>query len=73
MIKHKPIHVAPPRFQHMLLYMQKYHYTIQHKPSKDMILANCLSQFLSAKESLPILIHQNIQHVQLSTHELDAV
>ena len=51
----------------------KYHYTIQYKPSKDMILADCLSQFPSAKESIPITMHQNIHHIQLSTHELDAV
>ena len=57
----------------MLLWIQKYHYTIQDKPGKDMILANCLSQLPSTKESLPIPIHQNIQHVQLSTHELEAV
>ena len=40
MIKHKPIHAAPPRLQCMLLHMQKYHYIIQYKPSKDMILAD---------------------------------
>ena len=28
MIQHKPIHVAPPRLQQMLLHMQKYDYTI---------------------------------------------
>ena len=54
MIQHKLIHTGPRRFQ----CMQKYHYTIQYKPSKDMILANHLSQFSSAKESLPIPILQ---------------
>ena len=73
MIQHKPIHATPPRLQCLLLCMQKYHYTIQYKPNKDMILANCLSWFPSAKESLLIHIHQNIQHVQLSTHEHDGV
>ena len=73
MIQHKPIHAIPPRLQCMLLHIQKYCYTIQYKPSKDMILAEHLSQFPSAKESLPIPIHKNIQHIQLFTHELDAV
>ena len=73
MIQHMLVMLHPPRLQHMLLCMQKYHYTIHYKPSKDMILANHLSQSLSAKESLPIPIHQNIQHVLLSTHELDTV
>ena len=45
MIQHKPIHAASPRFQYMILCMQKYQYTIQYKSSKDMILANHLSQF----------------------------
>ena len=49
----------------MLLHMHKYHYTIQYKPGKGMILAT--------KELLPIPIHQNIQHIQLSTQELDAI
>ena len=60
MIQHKPMNAAPPGLQHILLHMQKYHYTIQYKPGKDMILADCLSQFPSTKESLPIPIHQNI-------------
>ena len=72
-IQHKPIHTAPPRLPCMLLHMQKYHYTIHYKPGKDMILAYHLSQFPSSKESLPISICQNIQHIQLSTHKLDAV
>ena len=38
-----------------------------------MVLADHLSWFLSAKESLPIPIPQNIQHIQLSAYELDAV
>ena len=49
----------------MLLCMQKYDYTIQYKPGKEMVLGNHLSHFPSHKESLPIPIHQNIQHVQL--------
>ena len=73
MIQHKPIHATPTRLQCIILRMQKYHVTIQYKPGKDMILANHLSWFPSAKEFLPIPIHQNIQHIQLSTHKLGAV
>ena len=54
MIQQKPIHAATPQLQHMLLHMQKYYYTIQYKPGKEMVLADCLSQFLSPRESLPI-------------------
>ena len=71
-IQQKPNHTSQSHLQHMLLHMQKYDYTIQYKPSKEMALANCLSSFPSCKESLLIPI-QNIQHVQLSTAELDAI
>ena len=57
----------------MLLDMQKYDYTIQYKPGKEMVLANCLSHSPSLKHSLPIPIAQNIQHVQLSDAEVDVI
>ena len=73
MIQQKPIHATPPHLQDMLLHMQKYDYTIQYKPCKEMILADHLSHFLSLKKSLPIAIHQNLQHFQLSNDRLDAI
>ena len=54
MIQQKPIHATPPRLQQMLLHMQKYDYTIQYKPGKEMVLANHLSCFPSHSNSLPI-------------------
>ena len=73
MIPQKPIHAAPPCLQCMLLCMQKYDYTIQYKPGKELVLAHHLSCFPSLKESLLIPIHHNIQHVQLSNDELDTI
>ena len=73
MIQYKPIHVAPPRLQQMLLHMQKYDYTIVYKPGKDMVLADCLRCFPSNTNYLPISLAHNIQHVQLSTSELDVI
>ena len=73
MIQHKPIHAAPPRLQWMLLCMQKYDYTISYKPGKDMVLADHLGCFLSNTNYLPIPLAQNIQHIQLSTAELDVI
>ena len=70
--QHKAIHATPPLLQQMLLCMQKYDYTIQYKPGKEIILANHLSHFPFCKDSLPIAINQNIQHVQLS-NKLDAI
>ena len=62
-----------PQLQHMLLCMQKYDYTIQYKPGKEMVLANHLSCFPSCNNSIPIPIAQNIQQVQLSNAELDVI
>ena len=74
MIQHKPIHAAPPRLQQMLLHMQKYDYTIVYKPGKDMVLADLL-KLLPIQYKLPsnTLSAHNIQHVQLSTSELDVI
>ena len=73
MIQQKPIHVALPRLQQMLLHMQKYEYTIQYKPGKEMVLSNHLHHFPSHSTSLPNPIVQNVQHVQLSNVELDII
>ena len=45
-----------PRLHQMLLCMQKYDYTIQYKPGKEMVLANHLSHLPSHSNSLPIPI-----------------
>ena len=73
MIQQKLLHAAPPQLQHMLLHMQKYDFTIWYKPSKDMVLTNHLSHFLSHVNSLPIPTAHNVQHLQLSTAELDII
>ena len=73
MIQHNPIHVAPPGLQWMLLHMHKYDSTIHYKAGKDMVLAGHLSYFPSSTNYLPIPLAQNIQHVQLSTADLDII
>ena len=73
MIQHKPVYVAPPWLQQMLLHMHKYDYTIWYKPDKDMVLTDCLSHFPSLVNSLPIPTVHNVQHVQLSKAELDII
>ena len=47
----------------MFLWLQKYNYTIQYKPEKEMILADHLSQFPSHKDNMPIEVNQNIQYI----------
>ena len=52
MIQRNTMHAAPPRLQHMLLRLQKYDYTIQYIPGKDMVLTGRLSRFPSCKSIL---------------------
>ena len=73
LIQQKPIHVALPHLQCMLLCLEKYDYTIQYKPGKELVLAIHLRHFPSCKESLLIPIAQNIQHIQLFTGNLDVI
>ena len=40
----KSLAAAPPRLQCMLLQLQKYSFTIAHKPGKEMFLADTLSR-----------------------------
>ena len=49
MIQKKLIHAAMPRLKFMLLRLQKYHYTIQYIPGKNVVLADRLSWFSSRK------------------------
>ena len=70
MITMKPIHAAPPRLQCMLLRLQHYDYTLLYKPGKEMVLADRLSRFPSRKETSPIELHQNIQHVSFTPNTI---
>ena len=73
MITKKPIHAAPPRLQRMLLQLQKYNYTLIYKPGKEMILADRLSSFPLNKVNMPIELHQNIQHVTITTDRINII
>ena len=63
MIQQKPIHATPTIFNACSSTCKNMTSTIQYKPGKQMVLADHLSHFPSHKESLPIPIAQNIQHV----------
>ena len=43
-ILRKPLSVAPPRFQKMMLHLQKYKITVLHKPGKNIPVADTLSR-----------------------------
>ena len=62
-----------PHLQCMLLCIQKYDFTIQYKPGKEMILADCLNRFPSHNENLPIELYQNIENTGFSTDRLNII
>ena len=43
-ITKKPLSMAPPRLQRMLLRLQRYDFTAKYKPGKEMVLADTLSR-----------------------------
>ena len=73
MIQRKPIQAALPRLQCMLLKLQKYDYTIQYIPGKDMVLADRLSRFPSRTENSPIILHHNIHTINFNSECLNII
>ena len=54
-------------------YIYKDVYTMQYKPGKEMVLADCLSHFPSRTENMPIKLHQNIQNIYFTPDKLKVV
>ena len=73
MIQRKPIHKAQPRLQCMLSKLQKYDYSIQYVPGKDMVLADRLSCFPSCSNNSQIVLHQNIQTINFNSECLNII
>ena len=40
----KPLSSAPKRLQHMLLWLQRYNFTLVYKPGSQMLIADALSR-----------------------------
>ena len=57
----------------MLLYLQKYDYTIQYKPGKEKVLVDHLSYFPSRKENMSIKLYQNIQNIYFTPDKLNII
>ena len=73
MIQRKPIQAALSRLQCMLLKLQKYDYTIQYIPGKDMVLADRLCRFPSCTENIPIILHHNIHTINFNPECLNII
>ena len=57
----------------MLLKLQKYDYTIQYIPGKDMVLADRLSRFPSCTENSSIILHHNIHTIYFNSEHLNII
>lgn len=62
-ILRKPLTAAPPRLQRMILQLQRYDFTITHKPGKDIPLADALS-----RKSLPDMDNSLREGMDLHIH-----
>ena len=72
MIQQKPLTVAPPRLQRMLLCLQTYDAKITYLPGKEMLLADSLSQSPNT-DSTEIDSDLQIHHVQFTPQRLDQI
>ena len=55
------------------LKIQKYDYTIQYVPGKDMVFADMLSHFPSCSNNSPIVFHHNIQTINFNSECLNII
>ena len=57
----------------MLLRLQKYDYTIQYIPGKDVVLTDRLSRFPLRKNNSPIELYQNVQTLNFNPDLLNLI
>lgn len=78
-ILRKPLALAPPRLQHMMLALQKYSITLIHKPGKEIPLADTLSRKSmdeedeSLSEAMETQVHTVISTAPVSTDRLNNI
>ena len=73
MICNKPITVAPPRLQAMMLAIQDYDYKVRYVPGKDVGLVDALSRFPSPENTDDVKIDLRIEHIQFSKDSLQSI
>ena len=71
MIMDKPLTVAPPRLQRMLIRLQGYNFQITHRPGRDNLLADSLSRLPSVHNSQAVDLDLRVDLVQFSPRKID--
>ncbi len=78
-IMRKPLASVPPRLQRMILQLQKYNFTIIHRPGKDIPVADTLSrkslsdQDTSLSEGMDIQVHTVYSSLPISDSKLEEI
>ena len=61
----KPIHVAPPRLQRMLLQIQGYNFNVKYRSGKTMVLADTLSRLPNPENNAEIEIYVRVDGIDI--------
>ena len=78
-ILRKPLTAAPPRLQRMMLQLQRYDFSIIHRPGKDIPVADTLSRKSlhdadnSLKEGMDVQVHMVYSNLPISDAKLDQI
>lgn len=78
-ILRKPLAAAPPRLQRMMLQLQRYNFTITHRPGKDIPVADTLSrkslpdQATSLSEGMDMQVHTVYSNLPVSDTRLEDI
>jgi hypothetical protein len=81
-ITKKPLSIAPPRLQRMLLRLQRYDFTAKYKPGKEMILADTLSRAYipecepdasNMEDEIEYHAHSVLHRMPVSTNKMEKI
>ena len=73
MICNKPLKVAPPRLQAMMLAIQDYDFKVKYIPGRDIGLADALSRLPNPENTDDIKLDIRIEHVKFTDSKLTAI
>ena len=79
LIMRKPLCVAPPRLQRMMLQLQRYDLDVHHLPGKDIPVADALSRkpmtdtFPTMSEGMDLHVHTVLSNLPISDRKLEEI
>ncbi|XP_048236731.1 uncharacterized protein K02A2.6-like [Haliotis rufescens] len=78
-IMKKPLAVAPARLQRMMLQLQKYDLTVEHRPGKEIVVADTLSRksvpdtYPHLSEGMDAHVHMIVSNVPVSEKRMEDI